>query len=91
MQLTNPYVLTDTVSELPILVRGLLYMTDRQTFPHLQDSHKCPCADGLECRVTKQLTIPAILGITESITVSFKQCMPVEENVEVEEVELTEE
>ena len=71
--------------------RLVLYVTDRQTFPHLQDSHKCPCADGLECKVTKQLTIPGILGITESITLSLKQCMPVEENVEVEEVELTEE
>ncbi|CAB3980257.1 Hypothetical predicted protein [Paramuricea clavata] len=57
---------------------------------NLEDSHKCPCASGLECRVTKQLTIPGIPGLTESITLSFKQCMPVEESSEVEDVELTE-
>ncbi|XP_028404676.1 uncharacterized protein LOC114527227 [Dendronephthya gigantea] len=58
---------------------------------NLEDSHKCPCAKGLECRVTKSLTIPAILGITDSITLSLRQCMPKDESVVIEEVEMTEE
>ena len=62
----------------------------KKFFLIFQHSHKCPCAQGLECKVTKELTIPAIPGITDSITLSLRQCMPPDENVEIEKVEMTE-
>ena len=52
----------------------------------LQESHKCPCAEGLECKVTQELTTPGT-----SITLGFiKQCMPPDEDVEIKKFEMTE-
>ncbi|EDO26161.1 predicted protein [Nematostella vectensis] len=47
---------------------------------HLSGITQCSCADGLECRVTKEFTV---LGQK----LSLRQCMPIAQKREVEQIE----